>query len=411
VPLSFRPALSIEPRPYQTDALRSWREAGRRGVVVLPTGAGKTAVGALAVLDADTRTLICVPTIDLVKQWQRALSTTIGVPPEGMQLGFPGDDGGTQLSLLPWEPPDILIATYAGAARHIDQLHHFGLLIFDEAHHLPAPVFRTIATESPALYRLGLTATPERYDGAEEDLMSLVGPPVYRESVRGLPQEYLAPHSLHTTFVDLEPDERVRYEAGWTTYINYVRRARLRMPQGYSDLIKRAGRDGAAKKALEGHRQAREIALSARRKIDAVRGLLQHHQGERILVFCQHVALATALSEALDLPVVTHESPKALRATALDAFRSGERSVLVATSILDEGVDVPDASVGIVVSGTGQGRQFVQRLGRLLRPREGKEATLYEIVTRGTLEERTAKRRRQAGTSSTPTPSTRRRTR
>jgi superfamily II DNA or RNA helicase len=402
VPLGFRASLGIEPRPYQEAALQSWRDAGRRGVVVLPTGAGKTAVGALAVLDADTRTLVLVPTIDLVKQWQRALRETIGAPAENVQLGFPGDDGSAQLSLLPWEPPDILIATYAGASRHTDDLHHFGLLIFDEAHHLPAPVFRTIATEAVAPYRLGLTATPERYDGAEADLDDLIGPAVYRETARDLADGYLAAHSLHTRYVDLEPAERTRYDEGWKAYIGYVRRARLRMPQGYSDLIKRAGRDGAARKALEGHRQAREIALSGRRKIDAVRELLAEHRGERTLIFCQHVALAGSIGAALDLPVVTHETPRPARAAALAAFRSGELPILVATSILDEGVDVPDASIGIVVSGTGQGRQFVQRLGRILRPTPGKEARLYEIVTRDTLEERTAKRRRAAGTSSGP---------
>ena len=402
MPLSFTATLSIEPRPYQVAALAAWKDAGRRGVVVLPTGAGKTAVGSMAIIDADARALILVPTVDLLRQWQRALASDIGVSRENVQTDFPGDDGGTQLSLLPWEPPDILIATYSGATRHLDLLHHFGLLIFDEAHHLPAPVFRTIATQARADYRLGLTATPERYDGAERELDTLVGPLVYRENAQDLSRDYLAPHSVHTTFVDLEPDERSQYDASWKLYITYVRRARLRMPQGYADLIKRAGRDGAARKALEGHRQAREIALSARRKVPAVGHLLAHHDGDRVLVFCQHVALAARIGAQLQLPVITHESPRAERAAALEQFRSGDTPVLVATSILDEGVDVPDASVGIVVSGTGQARQFVQRLGRIIRPAPGKEARLYEIVARGTLEERSAQRRRKGSAGSAP---------
>lgn len=397
MPLSFTPQPGLTLRPYQCDALQAWEAAGRRGVVVLPTGAGKTAVGAMAILQTGERTLVLVPTIDLVRQWKRAVSEAIGAPREQILAGFPPEGDGTQLSLLPWEPPDIVISTYAGAIRRTDQLHHFGLLVFDEAHHLPAPAFKSIAEHSLAPYRLGLSATPERYDGLERDLESLIGPTVFtRRADEGL-ESYLAPHSISQVAVELEPDERALYDQGWKAYIAYVRRARLRMPQGYTEMIKRAGRDGAARKALDGHRQARETALSARRKVDEVRALVREHEGERILVFCQHIALANRLGTALDLPVITHETPRADRARALDALRDGTAPVLIATSILDEGVDVPDASVGIVVSGTGQKRQFVQRLGRLLRPGPGKEARLYEIVTRDTLEERTAQRRKPGG--------------
>jgi superfamily II DNA or RNA helicase len=389
-----------ELRPYQEEALAAWRAASKRGVVVLATGAGKTLVGAGAIAEVGEPTLILVPTIDLLKQWERTLKEALSEGPGSIGIGFPGDDPGGQLRLLDWQPTDILISTYAGATRHLDQLHHFRLLIFDEAHHLPAPVFKEIAAQSAAPYRLGLTATPDRYDGAERDLLNLIGPVVFRRDAAELSKKYLAPHSIERVLVDLEPDERVLYESGWQQYINYVRKARLRMPQGFSQLIKRAGRDGGAKKALEGHRRARETALSARKKVDAVSKILQLHPEERALVFCQHVALATRIGERLGLPVVTHETPRPVRAAALESFRSGEAPVLVATSILDEGVDVPDASIGIVVSGTAQARQFVQRLGRIIRPSPGKEARLYEIVTRGTLEERTAKRRR-SGPSST----------
>jgi superfamily II DNA or RNA helicase len=396
VTLSFEVRGALELRPYQQDALAAWSGAGFQGVVVLPTGAGKTAVGAAAIREAGKRTLVLVPTIDLQRQWGEALTTFLGVPKEQLQIGFPGDDGGTQLSLFAWEPPDILISTYSGATRNTEHLHHFGLLIFDEVHHLPAPVFRTIAELSPAEYRLGLTATPERYDQEEKHLGSLVGATVYRARVEELDEGYLAPHTTSQILVELDAEERARYDAGWKEYISYVRRARLRMPKGYAELIKRAGRDGAAKKALNSHRTARETALSASGKVRAVEDLLAYHSGERIIVFCQHVELAERIGRMLNLPVATHETPKATRVSLLAGFRSGEEPVLVATSILDEGVDVPDASVGIVVSGTGQGRQYIQRLGRILRPSPGKTAVLYEIVTRDTLEERTAARRRTA---------------
>lgn len=397
MPLSFTPRLSLVPRPYQEAALNAWKARDRRGVVVLPTGAGKTAIGCLAITVSEARTLIVVPTVELLQQWEGAVKRGLGAPREQVKVGFPGEGDGMQLSLFAWEPPDILIATYAGAAQNLDKLHHFDLLIFDEVHHLPAPVYRKIAEEARASARLGLTATPERYDQADVDLALLVGPTVYRKGLADIAQGYLAPHSIEQISVDLEPDERVVYERGWNEYLSYVRRSRLRMPQGYQELIKRAGRDGAARKALEGHRRARETALSARRKIGAVAEIVGRHHQERVLIFCQHVDLARRLGDALDFPVATHETPKAERRRLLDMFRSGEAPVLVATSILDEGVDVPDAAVGIVVSGTGQPRQFIQRLGRLIRPGPGKEAKLYEIVTRSTLEERTARRRHASG--------------
>lgn len=394
MPLSFTSKTDFVLRPYQEAALERWALAGSRGVVVLPTGSGKTAIGAAALVHAATQTLIVVPTIDLLSQWETAIKRITGAEREHVKIGFPGDDG-EQLTLFAWEPPDVLIATYAGAARNLQHLHHFGLLIFDEVHHLPAPVFRTIAEVAPAMWRLGLTATPERYDGAQADLEELVGPTVYRKGVDDLDEEYLAPHQITLVSVGLDPDERLRYDSGWKAYIGYVRRNRLRMPAGYQQLIKRAGRDGAARKALQGHREAREVAMSARQKIRKVGDIVEHHTGDSILIFCQHVDLAARLGEALGYPVATHETPKPERARLLEAFRTGSEPVLIATSILDEGVDVPDASIGILVSGTGQARQFVQRLGRLIRPRPGKEARLYEIVTRDTLEERTSQRRRK----------------
>lgn len=371
---------------------------------MLPTGAGKTAIGAVAIARTGERTLIVVPTLDLLRQWTDAISHDTGAPEEVMKVGFPADDTGHQLTLFPWEPPDILVATYAGTSRNLDHLHHFSLIIFDEVHHLPAEVHRKIAECASASARLGLTATPERYDQAHTDLDTLVGPTVYRQEVQDL-GSYLAPHEITRILVDLTPDERAAYDLGWHDYISYVRRAHLRMPQGFQQLIKRAGRDGGAKKALEGHRTAREIALSARAKTEAVENLLSKHRGDKVLIFCQHVEMAQRLGHSLGLPVATHETPRASRGELLRQFKSGESPVVIATSILDEGVDVPDARVGIVVSGTGQPRQFIQRLGRIVRPGEGKQALLYELVSRNTLEENTARRRHKNSGKNAPLPS------
>ncbi|MGH2444282.1 MAG: DEAD/DEAH box helicase, partial [Chloroflexota bacterium] len=259
VPVTPKPDLEL--RPYQAEALLEWTRVGGQGVVVLPTGAGKTALGAVAIASSGGRALVVVPTIELVSQWRREILRILNVGPEQVQMYFPNEEHGHQLPLFTWEPPAILITTYAGASRNLDRLHYFDTLIFDEVHHLPAPTYRRIAEDSDAGYRLGLTATPERYDLAHVDLDSLIGPTVYRRSVADLPVAYLAPHELSSVLVDLEPVERHIYNTRFQEYIGYMRKHRLRGTGGYQTLIKRATRDRIARDALSAHQQAREIAL------------------------------------------------------------------------------------------------------------------------------------------------------
>ena len=184
-----RPALpwpmrvTLTPRPYQEDALTAWRAEGCRGVVVLPTGSGKTLVGAMAIAEVELATLVVVPTIDLLRQWQRALAEALGRSPE--DIGVYG--GGAH------EVQPITIITYESAALHPELLRRFGLLIFDECHHLPAQTYRQIAEGAFTPQRLGLSATPERADDEHLALERLIGPEVYRRAPASWPPPAISP--------------------------------------------------------------------------------------------------------------------------------------------------------------------------------------------------------------------------
>ncbi|MGZ3585470.1 MAG: DEAD/DEAH box helicase, partial [Ktedonobacterales bacterium] len=199
--LPWQPVLSLTPRPYQEDALTAWRAEGYRGVVVLPTGGGKTFIGALAIADLNLRTLVVVPTIDLLRQWRAALAAALSREP-----GDIGIYGGGDHDVQP-----ITIVTYESAQIHPELLRRFGLLIFDECHHLPAPTYRQIAEGAFTPHRLGLSATPERADQEHAALVYLIGPEVYRRHPEDLAAtRHLAAYDEHRLVVSLTPDGRLR---------------------------------------------------------------------------------------------------------------------------------------------------------------------------------------------------------
>lgn len=383
-PLSFQPAITLTPRAYQEAAVNAWADAGSRGVVVLPTGAGKTLVALLAIARSATTALIVVPTLDLLSQWRQALRRQLGAPAEHV-----GVYGGGKQELAP-----LTVMTYDSAAIHTRALNRFGLLIFDEVHHLPATSYRLAAEGAMAPYRLGLSATPERTDGLEVDLLRLVGPVVYSRSPAEL-RAHLARFQERRITIALDPTERQAYEAATATYRAYVRANRLRIqsPEDFQRLIIwPSAANEAARRAMLAHREARRLAFNAAAKTRKVVELLRAHSGERILVFSEFNAVVEALSRSLLVPCITHKTPPAERAAVLEGFRSGRFRVLATGRVLNEGVDVPDASVAIVLSGSGTRREYVQRLGRILRPKAG-PAVLYELVTEESSEEHVTRRR------------------
>lgn len=370
-------------REYQEEALRRWEGAKGRGVVVLPTGSGKTILALEAIRRLAEKTLIVVPTLDLLSQWREALEVLLHVPEIGIL-------GGGKKVVKP-----ITVATYDSAALMAPQLiTSFGLLVFDEVHHLPSTTYRQAAELSLAHHRIGLTATPERYDELHHDLIRLVGPTVYRVAPRLLEKEgYLAPYRIQRITITLQPDEKTRYESHMRIFRNYTRRLDDIEPGWqFETIVKRTVFDPDAREALSNLEKARRVALEALSKIEYIETLLQQYRDEKVIIFSRYTRIVEKISDLFGIPLITHKTKMAERERILSNFKDGTYSKIVTGQVLDEGVDVPDASIGIIISGSGSKREFIQRLGRLLRPQK-EEAILYELVTESTLETGLSRRR------------------
>ena len=375
-----------EPRPYQAEAMTAWRARQCRGVVVLPTGAGKTWVACLAIDDRRRSTLVVAPTLDLVRQWYDVLRTTFGVP-----VGVIG--GGE------YDVRSLTVSTYDSAHLHMEHLgDRFGLVVFDECHHLPGPAYAVAARACVAPFRLGLTATPERADGRHSDLDDLVGPIIYRKDIVDLSSDggYLAPYDTVRLTVELGPEDRRAHDEARGVYRDFVARNGIRMssPTGWSDFVIRAARSEDGRRAMAAYRRQRDIAFAAPAKLDYVGLLLDRHRDDRTLLFTQDNAIAYGISRRFLVPIITHETRVRERSEIIAGLAEGGYGAIVTSKVLNEGVDIPDAAIAIVVSGSASVREHVQRLGRVLRAREGKRALLYELVTAQTTETFTSARRR-----------------
>ena len=372
-------------REYQSEALSAWREAGERGVLELPTGSGKTVIGIAAIEALGTPALVVVPTIDLLDQWVDELESSFECP-----IGRLG--GGSQ------RVEAITVSTYDSAYLRADELgDRFGLVVFDEVHHLGGEGYRDIARLLAAPARLGLTATFERADGAHEVVTDLLGEVVYRLDPDDLAGEYLAAYDIKRIEVSLTPEERERYERDQGTFTDYLAQSNIQLRSGsdYQELVKRSGTDPQAREALLAKQRARDVMMNAERKVEELAGILARHRDDRVIVFTAHTELVYRLSERFLLPAITHETAASERKRILERFREGSYSRVVAANVLDEGVDVPAANVAVVLSGSGSEREFTQRLGRILRPTDdGGRAILYELVASETAEESVARRRR-----------------
>jgi superfamily II DNA or RNA helicase len=376
------------PFPHQTAALNAWTRAGRRGVVVLPTGAGKTFVAHLAMRLTGRSTLICVPTIDLMHQWYAGLLETF----PNQQIGLLG--GGSRDFL------EITVATYDSAVRAMETYgNRWGFLVLDECHHLPGDLYRLIAEYSLAPYRLGLTATPERGDGRHTDLDALIGPTVYRARPQDLAGDALAEHQVKRVSVELSSAERTQYAAALETRDRFLKAKSIRLGslEGWQRFVQQSARTPEGRRAMLAHREARKLALATGAKIRALDVLLRDHLEDRVLIFTDDNEAVYEVSKRLLLPAITHQTPVKERHAILEGFRDGQLPAIVTSRVLNEGVDVPDANVAIVLSGTGSTREHIQRLGRILRPRAGKFAVLYEVVSKDTVEESISRRRKGEG--------------
>jgi len=386
-PLTLKPELVMTPYPHQREALAAWTRAGRAGVVVLPTAAGKTYLAQLAMQATPRSTLITVPTLDLMHQWYAHLEKAF---PEA-SIGLLG--GGSR------DRTSILVATYDSAAIHAETLgNQYGLLICDECHHLPSDFNRVIAEYAIAPYRLGLTATPDRADGRHEDLDQLLGPVVYHKTAADLSGQALAPYQIVQLRVQLSEHERKRYGELIQRRNSFLQENKIWLgsPEGWKRFIGASARSQAGRRAMLAHREAKTLALGTEGKLRLLEELLAQHYPERTIIFTNDNATVYKISQDFLVPAITHQTPVKERHTVLQNFRTGDYKTIVVSHVLNEGVDVPDARVAILLSGTGSTREYIQRLGRVLRKGDGnKMAILYEVIAEETTEENISKRRKQ----------------
>jgi superfamily II DNA or RNA helicase len=380
LPASFP---DIELRPYQEDAHASWVAARWRGIVVLPTGSGKTRLAVAAMARTALPALCLVPTRVLLEQWRNSLAEF-----------YPGEIGCFGDGERRLQP--ITVGTYESAWRHMDHLgSRFSLLVVDEVHHFGAGTRDEALEMCCAPRRLGLTATPPEGAAASARLASLMGPVVFQLSIDDLAGDYLASYRLVTVEVELDLEERSSYES-WMAVFRAVhaRFLRLHPVATWDDFVRASGATDEGRRALAAWRSCRRLLAYCKGKRARLRALLREHAGARMLVFTGDNEAAYAVAREHLIMPLTCDIGRSERDTALAAFRCGELRTLVSSQVLNEGLDVSDADVAVIVAGRLGRREHVQRIGRLLRPSPGKRAVVYELVVRSSIEVRQVARKR-----------------
>lgn len=389
-------------REDQLAAISDFDAGERCGLVVMPTGTGKTVVAIECMIRNQSSTLIVVPVRDLMYQWHTKILEATGI-----NAGLIGD-GVHRVS-------PISVTTYDSAAIHMPRIgHRFDMIVFDEVHHLAGPWRRDAARMSVASVRLGLTATPPQEPSREAVLRELVGPTLHRQSIAGSAGRTLADYVVRRIVVRMEDDERKRYKELSRTVQTFVYEQRELQPDfKWEDVYKLSAsvaeqpeRAAEAIRATKAWRAKRQMEERAGGKLRVLEDLFRLHAGEPVIVFTGSNVMARDISVRFMVPCLLSHCAKAERRDLLDGFQSGRYPVLVANRVLDEGVDLPEVKIAIVLGGLASQRQAIQRLGRVLRRGSRNQvATLYEIVTDDTGEvQRSRSRRRNDAYRKTASP-------
>ncbi len=368
-------------RPYQQDALAAWRAAGDRGVIVLPTGAGKTRAALAAMAALHVRTLCLVPTRVLLEQWENAIRAAYCGP-----IGVLGDGQRTLEA--------VTVTTFESAYRRMATLgNRFDLLVVDEVHHFGGGQRDEALWMATAPARLGLTATP----APSERLDVLLGPVVYQLAIADLSGAHLAPFSFVVLHAELTAEERACYAADAAIYLRELAAFKALAPgASWAEFRKSAARTTAGREAIDAwHRIKSLLGFPAAKRL-RLRELLARHRPARTLVFTADTRTAYAIAREHLIMPITGEIDRVEREQALAHFRAGRLRTLVSARVLNEGLDVPDAEVAIIVSAALGARELIQRVGRVLRPAPDKRAIVYELIAPNTLEERRAQRKHHA---------------
>lgn len=380
----WRAAEIHELRPEQKAAVAAWLDGGQRGCIIMPTGTGKTEVALSIMQHTKVSTLVVSPVRDLMYQWHRRILRGLGY-----DAGIIGD------SVYRVHP--VSVTTYDSACIHMQRLgNQFGLIVFDECHHLPGQIRRDAAMMCAAPARLGLTATPERSDGRHADLTELIGPKVYELDISAVKGRTLADYDIVRIPVHLSDDEQRRYDQLSEEVRTYMHEQREQNPKfTWEDACADSAVTPESRRALKAYHMKRAIEDRAGEKLRVLEDLFRLHGQDRCIVFAGSNAMARDVSVRFLVPCLLSHCAKRERLEVLEGFSNGEYPVIVANQVLDEGVDVPAAKVAIVIGGMASSRQARQRLGRILRRSGNERAVLYEVVCTGTNDETRSRQRRQ----------------
>ena len=371
-------------RAEQKAAVGAWNRT-RRGCIVMPTGTGKTEVALSIMAEASVATLVVAPVRDLMYQWHRRILAALRY-----DAGIVGDNV--------FRVRPISATTYDSACIHMEKLgNRFGLIIFDECHHLPGPIRRDAARMSAAPMRLGLTATPERSDGRHVDLDELIGPICYEMPISAAKSRALADYQVVRIPVHLCAEEQVRYDRLSGEVRRYMTARRKTDPNfTWEDLCAETGKTPEARRAMKAYFAKKSIEDRAEEKLRVLEDLFRLHGGEPCMVFTGSNAMARDVARRFLVPCLLSHCGKKERLEVLQGLEDGTYPALVANRVLDEGVDLPEVKVAIVIGGMASSRQAKQRLGRILRKSGNARAVLYEVVSSGTGEEGRSRRRRDS---------------
>ncbi len=365
----------IDLRPYQSVALQAWQGQQRRGVIVLPTGSGKTHLAIAAMQACRSSTLCLLPTRVLLQQWREVLARFYQGP-----VGIFGD-GQQKLAA-------VTLATYQSASKVMPRLgNRFKLLVVDEAHHLGSAAWSEIPAMSTAPWRLGLTATPPSGKEAErlEVGMGSIALHISRQDLGG---EYLAECQGLRLLLPLNVQEQERYDQARRAYTDaYGHLLASGLQVSFLDLARNLGHTPAGRRAMVAWHRARRVVSLTQAKLQVLDVLLRRHRQDRLLVFTADKPSTYAIAKRFLIMPITSDIARKERQMAIQAFCRGEIRALVSARVLNEGFDVPEAKVGIIVGSSQGTRELCQRVGRLLRKTRGKDhAILYQLVTRQSFE-------------------------
>jgi len=370
-------------RQDQEAAVLAWERAGQRGVVVKPTGTGKTEIALAIIARHRVSALIVLPLRDLMYQWQRRIRQGLG-----FDAGVLGD-GRREV----WP---ITVTTYDSAYIHMKEIgNRYRLIVYDEAHHLPGPTLQESALDCLAPMRLGLTATPWRADGRDRLLEDLIGPRVYEEEISQARGKTLADYSIIRVPIYLTAAEQAEFDQLSQKIRAYVARRRReeRSFDWKEDLAKLSRTDPEAKEILRAYRRKLALTHRSAEKLRVVEDILRLHATDQCVIFTASNRMALDVSARFLIPALTAHSDKRERNVVLDAFAGGTIRALAACQVLNEGWDAPALKVGVVLGGEKGVKEAVQRLGRLLRKSGDRSARLYEVVIQESPDVTRARRR------------------